>query len=513
MKLLSKLNNRKKPSGRTAFVYWDREGIHYLVAAANSTRLRAGAIGRLSFAEGDDPLQVLSNYLKGQSIAVKGIVVLLSRPDVDVLPLSLPPATDSELPILVANEVEQQVGDSDAAPLIDFCPLHPAETDEGETGNHVLAFSLSQPVFKRIEQQVESAGFRLQSLASRQLASLSVLRRQGRAAETYSVAVHFYHGEAELTVCHHAEPVYLRSIRISNEEKPRIAEQLWMEAQRCLTLVSEESESPTIAWRLFACGGLSEEIGQLLQEKGEASVEIIDPLVGWQTEGSSQAASVDAAAANPSYHSAALAGAAWDYFHGVMPIDLLHPKKAPPPPNPLIRKLVFGSGIAAAVIVAGYVMWTDIAAMQEEVARLEGEAANAKKLTAKVQERADQVNAVESWLADQVDWLAELGDLSARFPDGETATVRRLTAAVGKEGATIDLSVQVAKQEDIASLEDRLRTARHHATSQRINQSSDSEEYPWQFETKVTFPIEPLDPGAYVSPAATKSPSDEEVQQ
>jgi Tfp pilus assembly protein PilN len=279
-----------------------------------------------------------------------------------------------------------------------------------------------------------------------------------------------------------------------------------------MTLVSEDVESPTIAWRLFASGGLTDEIAQALRERGETAVEVIDPLVGWQVDTDANPPEPESPDANEYYYSAALAGAAWDYFHGVMPIDLLHPKKAPPPPNPLIRQLVLGAGVCAAVAIGGYVMWMDIAEMRDEVARLESDVANAKKLTAKVQERADQVNAVENWLADQVDWLAELGDLSARFPEGESATVRRLTAAIGNQGATIDLSVQVAKQEDIAQLEERLRTARHDATSQRINQSSDSEEYPWQFETKVTFPVERVDSRAYASPALTKSPSDEKVQ-
>jgi hypothetical protein len=97
---------------------------------------------------------------------------------------------------------------------------------------------------------------------------------------------------------------------------------------------------------------------------------------------------------------------------------------------------------------------------------------------------------VEDWLSDRVDWLNELDELSDRLPKGNQATVRRLTASTGGNMALIDLSVQVAEQDDVSNLESRIRSVKYAVSSKRISQKADSAEYPWRFETRIEFPIE-----------------------
>ena len=55
----------------------------------------------------------------------------------------------------------------------------------------------------------------------------------------------------------------------------------------------------------------------------------------------------------------------------------------------------------------------------------------------------------------------------------------------------------VADQEFISQLESRIRSAKYGTTSKQISQNLNSIEYPWQFETRVTFPIEVQKQNAY----------------
>ncbi|MEZ6076022.1 MAG: hypothetical protein R3C56_10230 [Pirellulaceae bacterium] len=188
--------------------------------------------------------------------------------------------------------------------------------------------------------------------------------------------------------------------------------------------------------------------------------------------------------------------------YGELPINMLAAKRAPTAPNPLRR---WGTLAAAVAIVAGvgiYFMLSDVSKLRNEVSELENDLIGEKKLAAKFSEKADQVDYVESWLSDQVDWLAELNELSGRLPNGEQATVRRLTASASGKIATVDLSLQVAQQENIAQLENSIRSAKYQATSQRISQNADASEYPWQFETHISFPVEPPQREAYVAGSA-----------
>ena len=148
-----------------------------------------------------------------------------------------------------------------------------------------------------------------------------------------------------------------------------------------------------------------------------------------------------------------------------------------------------GLGVASAT-VAGYFLLADIWDMQSEAKSLDSNLRNEVKVTSKYQEKADQVTTVEAWLSDQVDWVAELSDLAARLPDGQEATVRRLSGSVNAKGSgAIDLAMQVRSQEIISDLENRIRGAKYTIISKQITQNPDSQEYPWQFESHIEFPL------------------------
>jgi hypothetical protein len=142
-------------------------------------------------------------------------------------------------------------------------------------------------------------------------------------------------------------------------------------------------------------------------------------------------------------------------------------------------------------LAGGYFLLSDVWELRDEVARLQSSLKDTVKVTSKYQEKSDQVALVESWLSDQVDWVAELSDLAARLPDGQDATVRRLTATVNAKGnGALDLSMQVKSQEIISELENRIRGAKYTIVSKQITQNADSQEYPWQFESHIEFPIQ-----------------------
>jgi hypothetical protein len=236
------------------------------------------------------------------------------------------------------------------------------------------------------------------------------------------------------------------------------------------------------------------------------TVSIVDPGEGWN-----DSSPVPPRAAPIHGVIAPNLGAAWDYFHKCLPVNLLHPKQPPKPVNPWVRRSAFGGLIAAAAAIAAYVMLSDISELKDEVAQRETEFSNTSKVTSKYQQKADKVQAVEDWLSNQTDWLAELNELSKRLPEGQNATVRRLTANLSGSGGAIDLSVQVNQQEYISVLEDRLKSAKYSVLSRQISQSPETSDYPWHFETSIKFaanvPIDKRFAPPVSSPSDSKSAS------
>ena len=111
-----------------------------------------------------NPFMALANHFRENSIQVQRLVLLLSRPELDLLTLTLPPADASELPALVANEVEQQLGETDEPPAIDFYVLPTYKLTDAdatsEMGVQVMAFALAAGVQRTLYSQLAGAGFR-----------------------------------------------------------------------------------------------------------------------------------------------------------------------------------------------------------------------------------------------------------------------------------------------------------------------------------------------------------------
>jgi hypothetical protein len=530
---LSFLPNKQTPptlSGRMVVVHWDRDQLFYFISNGTSRTLKEGEFGVVplispSVVQGgagggagtggvaeeskpQAPLMALAKHLQEQRLSVNRLVVLLARPELDLLTLSLPPASNDELPILVAAEVEQQQGETQDPPAVDYFVIQDlakqeeradrakvareqAETDRSENsrvgnseiaasgpGKQVFAFALNQRFLQGLQDQCNEAGFKLLAIGSRHLAPLSLLRQANVAERSLAISIHLLAGEAEVAICRGSEPLMLRSIRYSNEDPERVAEQIDTEANRCLTLLPQSLGELPVSWMVYETGEFARQVAKSVEAQEPGKVRLLDPLTGWSLSGPST--------------SAATVGAALDLqqFQS-LPVNLLAPKRAPTPPNPWLRWGGLG-GLAAAATVAGSTfMLRDVGELREQATAAQNELKDTVRVTSKYQEKSDQVAWVESWLGDQVDWVSELSDLASRLPDGKDATVRRLTATINAKGnGALDLSMQVKSQEIISELENRIRGAKYTIVSKQITQNADSQEYPWQFESHIEFPIQ-----------------------
>jgi hypothetical protein len=298
----------------------------------------------------------------------------------------------------------------------------------------------------------------------------------------FTIAIQFYPGETEISMCHDAMPILLRSIRNSTDDSERVAEQVATEVERCLTLLPHHIATLPIQLALFGDNQFATSVTSALSSHEQLTVSIVDLMEGWNAS-----SSVPPLTTQINGALAPNLGAAWDYFHQRLPVNLLRPKQPPKPVNPWVRRGALGGLVAGAAAITAYVLLSDVSELRTEVAQRETEFANTSKVTAKYQQKADKVQAVEEWLSNQTDWLAELNEVSKRLPEGQNATVRRLTANLSGGGSAIDLSVQVNQQEFISVLEDRLKSAKYSVVSRQISQSPETSDYPWHFETRITF--------------------------
>ena len=361
--------------------YWDRTAVHYFVLCQKGNAIKALSAGSVTRSTEIEPLVQLATQLESQKLDCRQVVLLLSRSELELSTLSLPPASADEIPALVATEVEQQFGDSSAPPLVDFLLTQ----GSSDTTVEVLAFSLSAELLDRWRDALRPTRLRLAAISSRQLAPMGILRRRGDLRVPLSVAISIYSGEVELTLYRRDIPLFLRTLRVSSDDPRALAEQIVLEIQRCVALTSglDRVGAPEIL--VFGRDDEHRALIEALQEHPLGSLKVVHPLHDWPDQrqiddvitvvapvsvplevitdsaaGEPLAAADVSAKQNTAIQSSrvdvALSGAAWDYLHGSLEIDLLAPRRPPTPTHPLRRWVVIDAAAAALLLGAIYIL-------------------------------------------------------------------------------------------------------------------------------------------------------------
>ena len=136
--------------------------VRYLVARSDENRIRLISSGKFDIDPDGESMgiaQRIREQLQQQSISCSRACLLLSRPEIDTVTDSLPPASDSELPVLVANLVAQNSEDADSK-VIDFLVTSHAN----ENGVDVLAMTCDQSAISEHVQEFNRNGFDLQHI-------------------------------------------------------------------------------------------------------------------------------------------------------------------------------------------------------------------------------------------------------------------------------------------------------------------------------------------------------------
>ena len=98
------------------------------------------------------------------------VVVLLSRANLQMANITLPPSED-EVPELVRSQVEEQLGDSEQPPVIDYVLGQFSEASGGEA----CICSFDDAEWSNLQDQAKESGMKLMAVVPRSLASWGLL--------------------------------------------------------------------------------------------------------------------------------------------------------------------------------------------------------------------------------------------------------------------------------------------------------------------------------------------------
>ncbi|MEX0867485.1 MAG: hypothetical protein WD030_09005 [Pirellulales bacterium] len=424
--------------------------------------------------------------LDSRGIGRGDVLVAIGRGNIELRMLSLPPAPPEELPTLVRFQAQRQFSQvADDWPL-DFLPMG----EESSGSQRVLAAALPPQTMRQIIETCAAADLKVTRLTLRAAEAGWLLSRQRQLLERgVTLFIDPLADEADLTVVDGEQVAVMRTVKLPEKSsESSLAAALLGEARRTMAAAQNQLGGRQVE-QIVLCGA-NEENEQLAARLGEVlalPVELFQPFAGFELAG-------DLKRRLPRHPGryAPLLGMLQAEAESAHPIDFLHPRQPPARQNRK-RQLAF-AGAAAAILLlllAGWT-WTSLSALDAELRDLQQQRADNLPLVEKAEALRSQQAELDAWGASDIDWLAELREMSADFPPPEVAILAKLQWVAKEAGGEMLFEGGVAGPEVLTRMEAALRDERHPEVAARGGQLN-SDNAPYELPFRASLKVEAAD--------------------
>lgn len=479
----------------TVVINWTDHQVLSLVASqgVSGTSIREEANLRLPDAATPAVVaKALRPHIAGHVGSKPTVVVLVGGGDVQYRLLDLPPAPRDDLVDMVRMQAESHFASSDDGSLIDFAQL--AGSDQLPC--QVLLARLASRAVRDINETMGLLGITPTHIVPVGVAAAWYASVPGSLlANGNHLLVVPAHRSLDLAVVHDGKLTLGRRVGFASAEDMATVAKLQTPIRRTLAAAAGELPGESFA-SICWLGDLDESLERALATAVGMPVESLDVVSLARSAGDINAGSLELSAF------AAHLGALAQLPESDFALDFLHPKQRSIPPSQ--RRLWALAATAAVVTVAcgAWMMYSRVANLNAEADAIYDERST---LLAQVEQIAPQVtraDAIEQWLATDINWLDELALLSEKirplkltaeeFDEAADVRVEQLTlkrkAGSTAVGGDIDLAAAAREMATIETLEARIRDERHSVVPSAVNTDADKAPYEWTFKVQVGVP-------------------------
>ena len=468
---------------------WDETECRYAVATLQNDKVAVRDVGIVPVVPLDDngfssPLDALSMAIhalcKEEKVGSCPLLISLGRNDVEWLQQKLPPCKESEIPLLLKNQVLREVSGSTEADPIDYLIL-----ESSYEGHRVLTLTISQTfrrtltrTFRALGHPPVRIGFRAGNVATLVLQNLEHL--EGEPDEPRLV-VDRVGGDVDLIIIDKKRISAIRSFRLpADDQQKNLADEI----ERTLTIGVEDSSPISVQHVVLFGDGTEVKLPEYLSQNGLA-VQFLNPFTLPHV-------SVVKNVSDPEKF-APLIGSLLIQSQKIKPaIDFLHPKEAPKPVNyarPILAVLLL-----LGVVAFGLYYWNQsvIRKMESQLAEVREEH---QQIDAELRQLLPSRNVLwqtSVWESQNVVWLDVLKDLSEVLPGSTDLVVAQMTFRTGqtanipRSAGTIELYGMARDPSVLRELQGRLNASgRYLMQFQAPTPNPAGGGYPWLFRTTI----------------------------
>lgn len=458
---------------------WDSESLEYVLACVQDqglTIVAAESRPLEGVAEARKPGDVLAAEMARHGARNPQVFVSLSRSAVEVLPISLPPASDSELPSLVSMQVIQQAPELAETASLDFIPLN----RDDAVGREILAVAPRSNVIENVVAELKTAGLRPFVIGFRPLGLMPLLDRTAASKSDRALAFCLEPEAADILLLDRGRLVLSRSALLPDRNDRVFMTNLVGELERTAMVLHQDGESVTELQHVYGFGSGAEfdDLISTLNQDTSVTATRVNPfrIVNDESVGRTGASRFAPLIGM-------MLGHVTSSTHPVL--DFLNPRQPTVPPNRWRRIAMFATIAVALFAAIAYYAVDRRSKLDQEVADLQTQLNSVGKMSEKVGRRQRVTQAIANWQADDVTWLDELRDLSIRFPDANDVVVQRMNVTPVSQGNMVTLQLRVKDPTVVTLMEANLRDDHHRIQSKRVSEIPGAEKFGWQLDTTI----------------------------
>ncbi|MGE3313604.1 MAG: type IV pilus biogenesis protein PilM [Planctomycetaceae bacterium] len=405
------------------------------------------------------------------------ILVGLDRSQVESLEMTLPPASDRELPEMVINQAMRESPAITEDSVLDFLPL----TESADEQRFVTAVAIAPDRLAAIKAACESAGIAPQRILFRPFASSSLFLNNADDRTASRLLVNLVDRTADLTVVAGGKLVLTRSVRLPAGDAASGAKRLAAEVRRTIMLAPHERLAGEEVSGIVVFGRAEEhqELLDVLRAETSLAASAFDPFAATGNSG--------VAIPEESGRFASLIGMLADEASRRSPaIDFLNPRKPPKVPSRRRSLVTAGAAVGLALVAALWFVYSDLDAVAAANSELERELKDLDAEFKKLDKTRQLAGAIDEWESGNINWLDELKDFSVRFPPSRDAVVLRMSMSPSRGGGgVVTLQGQARNPAVVETLGQSIRDGSHEIQTPRVQERLQEKSYTWQFETSI----------------------------
>ena len=423
----------------------------------------------------------LTEEITKAGLAKSDTVVVITRSDVELRLLDVPPAPENELPAMVKFVAKNEFASLNDNWLLDFVRL---SGDDKEAGK-VLAAGLSPERQNSIQKTVEAAGLRLKQIAFRPFSIANYLSISNQLSNDASgVLVECDDNNANISMFNGRSMFATRTIRLVGSD---LAKTLEREIKRTAAVATGETGADQLGGiLLLGDPKTATPLGVSLSEAFSQQHQVIDPAND-RVYGS-HLRSVD-----QNHRYVPLLGAlANEQANSVAGIDFLSPRKVVVQKADYSKWYLYG-GIAAACLLLMFAFgYWQLASQSSKIAKKEERLEQITRLNngdtgrPAVKQTMKQVAEIDDWVVDGINWQDTLLAYSEHALTADDAIVDKLTAR--QKGSTqMTVTARIVNENVLGNLTNELEKRTEFITTRKGSKQLENNR---EFSVESKFEIE-----------------------